>query len=261
MTGAALEIILRRDRLVVAASLAGLTALSWAYLLWLAAGMHMDSGMVMAPAYQPWGATRFAFMFAMWAVMMVGMMTPSASPMILLYARVGRQARRRGRSLAATGYFAGGYLLTWTVFSLAATAGQWLLEYSLLLSPRMSSTSGVFSGMVLIGAGIYQWSSLKEACLRHCQSPLVFIQRHGGFRPDAIGSLRTGFRHGLYCIGCCWAIMALLFVGGVMNILWIALIAGFVLLEKILPSAQWLPSGAGVVMVVTGAWLLVASMF
>lgn len=258
MTGSALEATLRRDRLVVGASLIAVTVVAWFYLLWLGHSMGMDGGMVMAPAYQPWDATRFVFMFVMWAIMMVGMMTPSTAPMILLYARVGRQAERQGRPLAATGFFAGGYLLAWTVFSLTATGGQWALEHALLLSPVMASTNGTFSALLLIAAGVYQWSSLKNACLEHCQSPLVFIQRHGGFRRDVTGSLILGFRHGIYCIGCCWALMALLFVGGVMNFLWIAGIAAFVLLEKVLPTGRWVPRVTGTALVAAGAWLLVA---
>lgn len=256
MTGSALEASLRRDRSVVGAALAALVALAWSYLLWLGHDMGMNAGAAVAPAYQPWDATRFAFMFVMWAVMMVGMMMPSAAPMILLYTRVGRLAERHGKPLAATGFFAGGYLLAWTVFSLAATFGQWGLEYVLLLSPMMVSTSGIFSALVLISAGIYQWSPLKDACLEHCQSPLVFIQRHGGFQRHPAGSLSIGFQHGIYCIGCCWALMTLLFVGGVMNFLWAAGIAAFVLLEKVLPGVHWLPRFAGAALVAAGTWLL-----
>lgn len=256
MTGTALEAVLRRDRLVVAASLAALTTLSWAYTLYLAAGMEVHAGMAASPAYHPWDATRFVFMFVMWAVMMVGMMTPSAAPMILLYARVGRQASQQGRSLAATGYFAGGYLLAWTVFSLAATGAQWALEYGLLLSPVMAATSRFFGGLLLVAAGIYQWTPIKDACLTHCQSPLAFIQSHGGFRRDAVGSLKMGFGLGLYCVGCCWALMALLFVGGVMNLLWIAGLAIFVLLEKLIRQGVWLQRTVGLGLIAAGAWLL-----
>jgi len=260
VTSGGLEALLRRDRLIVAAALAAITALSWAYLLWLAGAMGMDAGMAMAPALRPWDLTRFEYMFVMWAVMMVGMMTPSAAPMILLYARVGRQARERGKPLAATAWFAAGYLLAWTAFSLAATLGQWALERALLLSPMMASTSATFGGLLLIAAGIYQWTPAKNACLRRCQSPLQFIQAHGGFRRDAPGSLAVGFHHGLYCVGCCWALMALLFVGGVMNLLWIAAIAIFVLVEKLIPPARWLPRAAGAALTAAGAWYLVAAL-
>lgn len=269
MADTALETVLRRDRAIVGVALAILTAFAWAYILWLAGSMDMsgmsmsDTGMdsMAAPALQPWGTTEFLLMFVMWAVMMIGMMTPSAAPMILMYARVGRDAARKGKPLAATGFFAGGYLLAWSVFSLFATIGQWALESALLLTPTMVSASNVFSGLVLVAAGFYQWTPLKDACLANCQAPLFFIQRHGGFRRDAVGSLRVGFSHGLYCIGCCWALMAVLFVVGVMNLLWVAAIAMFVLAEKIVPAGHVLSRIAGAVLILAGGWLLAANAF
>src|ERR1700730_717341 len=211
-----------------------MTAFAWCYILWLAAdmdmgGMDMDgfrmipAGIaIMAPTSAPWSAMELALVFAMWAVMMVGMMMPSTAPMMLLYARVGRQAADAGKPLAATGWFAGGYLLAWIGFAFLATAAQWMLERASLLTPMMQSASDMLGGLVLITAGLYQWMPLKDACLRHCRAPLQFIQQHGGFRPDALGSVLIGVKHGGYCVGCCWALMALLFVGGVMNVLWIA---------------------------------------
>lgn len=267
MTDSTLETVLRRDRAIVATSLAAVTALAWFYILWLVHAMHAAGmggvtaalGAAMHAAPRAWSNADFVAMFVMWSVMMVGMMTPSATPMILLYARVGRQAAARGRPLAATGFFAGGYLLAWTVFSLAATIGQWALSHSLLLTPMMSSASGMFSGLVLVAVGVFQLTPLKEACLRHCRAPLQFIQHHGGFRRDPRGSLAIGFRHGLYCVGCCWALMCLLFVGGVMNLLWIAMISIFVLAEKLVRSGGWLPRTTGGMLVAGGLWVLGAS--
>ncbi|WP_028035106.1 DUF2182 domain-containing protein [Chelativorans sp. J32] len=280
MTGTVLETVLRRDRIVVAGALAAVTALAWSYIFWLSGSMRMEGGSadadmsgmtmpdtmmgpgsVMMPEIHSWSGAEFAFVFAMWAVMMVGMMTPSAGPMILIYAGVGRQAALKGRPLAATGFFAGGYLLAWAAFSLFATMGQWGLEKALLLTPAMASASHVLSGMILVVAGLYQWTPQKDACLANCQAPLIFIQRNGGFRRDAFGSLRLGFKHGLYCIGCCWALMALLFVGGVMNILWIAAIAIFVLAEKILPSGRILTRVAGAALIAAGIWLVATPYF
>jgi predicted metal-binding membrane protein len=268
MTETMLEIILRRDRIIVAAALAALTALAWTYVLSLAADMDMGGmGMtgfrmvpagigMMAPALAPWQAIEFVYVFAMWAVMMVGMMTPSAAPMILIYARVGRQASARGKPFAATGWFATGYLLAWVGFALVATAAQWALDRTALLDPKMASASQVFGGIVLIAAGIYQWTPLKDRCLAHCQSPLLFIQRQGGFHRDPSGSLRLGLRHGAYCVGCCWVLMALLFVGGVMNVLWIAIISAFVLIEKMMPVGRLISRIAGVGFVAAGTWLV-----
>ncbi|WP_048648358.1 DUF2182 domain-containing protein [Nitratireductor soli] len=277
MASSALETTLRRDRLVVGAALAALTVFAWVYILWLVqemAGMPMleapmpgmampgmdgaggSAGGMIAMALRPWTGADFTFMLVMWAVMMVGMMTPSAAPMILLYARVGRQAAADGRPFAATGFFAGGYLLAWVGFSLLATIGQWALVRGLLLTPMMASASAAFSGLVLVAAGLFQWTPLKEACLRQCQAPLAFIQRHGGFRRDPAGALAIGLRHGFYCIGCCWALMALLFVGGVMNVLWIAAIAIFVLAEKVLPAGWPVSRLAGAALVAAGLWVL-----
>ena len=268
MVGAALEALLRRDRAIVTAALIVLTALAWSYLLWLVADMSMGgmdmSGFRMVPAgiglmkptTAPWNAIEFAFVFAMWAVMMIGMMTPSAAPMILLYARVGGQAANTAKSLAATWWFTAGYLLVWTAFAFAATFAQWVLERGSLLTPAMAGSGGVFGGIVMIAAGLYQWLPLKDACLRQCQAPWLFIQRHGGFRGDAPGSLLLGARHGIYCVGCCWVLMALLFVGGVMNVLWIAAITIFVLAEKVVPAGRALSRIAGLGFLAWGAWLL-----
>ena len=198
-------------------------------------------------------------MFVMWAVMMVGMMTPSAAPMILIYARVGRQVALGQPPFVASAWFAGGYLLAWVAFSLIATSGQWAIERAGLLSPTMASVSNTFGGLTLIAAGLYQWTPFKDACLRQCQAPLQFIQRHGGFRADARGSLALGVRHGAYCVGCCWMLMALLFVVGVMNVLWIALVMIFVLLEKVLPTGRLISRISGAGFIAAGVWMMIGA--
>jgi predicted metal-binding membrane protein len=269
--GGAFEAVLRRERAVVIAALAILTALAWMDLAWLADDMAMGgmdmSGFRMIPAGQglmmpagaPWQPIEFAYVFAMWAVMMIGMMTPSVAPMILIYARVGKQADMSGQPFAASAWFAAGYLVAWTAFSLAATFAQWALQRAALLTPMMESASNVLGGVMLIAAGVYQWTPVKEACLSYCQAPLTFIMRHGGFRREATGALTLGFRHGLYCIGCCWAFMLLLFVGGVMNLLWIAALAMLVLFEKTVPFGKSVSRVAGVAFIAMGAWLLLHS--
>jgi predicted metal-binding membrane protein len=269
MTDTALEAVLRHDRTVVIAALAIITALAWTDLAWLADDMAMG-GMdmtgyrmipagrgLMMPADAPWQPIEFGYVFVMWVMMMIGMMMPSAAPMILIYARVGRQAAVQGKPFAASGWFAGGYLLAWTIFSLVATSAQWALERAALLTPMMESASNKLGAAALILAGVYQWTPLKEACLSHCRSPLLFIQQHGGFRREPFGALALGFRHGIYCIGCCWALMALLFVGGVMNLLWIAVLAILVLLEKIVSFGRLVARIAGLCFFVSGVWLLV----
>jgi predicted metal-binding membrane protein len=264
-----LEAVLRRDRAIIIAALSVLTVLAWVDLVWLANDMAMG-GMdmtgfrmipagqrLMMPASEPWKPIEFGYMFAMWTVMMFGMMAPSVAPMILIYARVGRQALTDGKPFAAAAWFAGGYSLAWTGFSLAATSAQWALERATLLTPMMVSASKILDGVVLIVAGLYQWTPLKEVCLSHCQAPLTFILRHGGFRSDGSGALTLGLRHGLYCIGCCWALMALLFVGGVMNLFWIAALAILVLLEKVIPSGQIIARFAGLTFIAGGGWMLI----
>lgn len=214
------------------------------------------SDIVGTPAIAPWSPPEFGFVASMWIAMMVGMMTPSAAPMILLYARVGRSAAAQGKPFASAAWFAGGYLLAWATFAVAATGAQWLLEQVLLIAPMMGPASRIAGGIILIIAGLYQWTPLKDACLGQCRAPLSFIQQHGGFQRSTVGSLRLGVQHGLYCIGCCWALMALLFVGGVMNPLWICGIVALVLVEKLVPAARWVPRAAGVALALSGIWLL-----
>ncbi len=262
----ALETVLRRDRAVVLGALAALTVLAWADILWLADDMAMG-GMdmtgfrmipagrgLMMPASEPWRPIEFGYVFVMWVVMMIGMMTPSVAPTILIYARVGRQAAMQGKPFAATAWFAAGYLTAWMVFSLAATTMQWLLERAALLTPMMESASARLGGVVLIAAGVYQWTPFKDNCLSACQAPLAFILSHGGFRSDPAGALAVGFKHGFYCIGCCWALMMLLFVGGVMNIGWIAVLAILVLLEKVLPFGRVVAKVAGAALIAVGVF-------
>jgi len=262
-----LEAVLRRDRAVVVAALACVTALAWADLVWLANDMWMGgmdmTGFRMIPAGQgwmmpvnaPWRPIEFGAVFVMWVVMMIGMMTPSVAPMILIYARIARQPASEGRPIAASAWFALGYLLSWTGFSLAATFAQWALERAALLTPMMESASNILGAAVLIIAGLYQWTPFKDACLSYCQTPLGFIIRYG-FRREATGALALGFRHGLYCIGCCWTMMVLLFVAGVMNLFWIAVLSALILVEKVTPLGRLVPRLAGIAFIAGGVWLL-----
>jgi predicted metal-binding membrane protein len=279
-----LEAALRRDRIVVVLALLATAALAWGYVLYLAAQMSvgmeavptmaddmssidmsgmdmsgMDMSAAVMPDFRPWAVTDFAFIFVMWAMMMVAMMTPSVAPMVLLYAMVGRKARTDGKPFAASGWFFTGYAIVWVGFSFLATGAQWLLASTSLLTPMMATADSTIGGMVLIFAGLYQWTPMKDACLRQCQSPIAFLSSHGGFRADSEGALSLGIKHGTYCLGCCWALMALLFVGGVMNIAWIGGIAVLILLEKILPYGRWVSRVAGVVIGLLGVWFLLTS--
>ena len=228
-----LHALLRRDRALVLGSLVAVIVLAWAYLI-LGAGIEMDEMdmgggqiMMMAP---PRTVSYTALIFLMWAIMMVAMMLPSAAPTILLVTAL---ARDRIAPVAVP--FACGYVLVWTGFSLAATALQFGLDRAGALSETMATNSAALAGVVLIVAGGYQWTPLKQACLRHCRSPLAFLLRR--WRQGAWGAVTNGMRHGLFCLGCCWMLMVLLFVGGLMNLLWIAALALLVLIEKTFPGA------------------------
>lgn len=268
------EALLRRHRAVSIGALVLLAVIAWIWLL-AGAGMGMDplvslspfsaskpamSGMTMdrgmSVAMQPamaWSASRFALTFSMWWTMMVAMMLPSAAPTILLYARAAVQGQAQLRP--ATESFLAGYLLAWGGFSLAATLLQLILERIGLLAPMMmASESRFLSGAILIAAGIYQLGPLKDVCLRHCRNPAQFLSHH--YRPGRAGALRMGMLHGAWCVGCCWLLMALLFVGGVMNLAWIALLTLIVAAEKILPSGRAVSIAGGAVFVAWGAAML-----
>jgi predicted metal-binding membrane protein len=244
----------------VLVGLGGITVAAWVYVLLSARRMASESPDMMddsmAPMMgamtrvQPWTATEFGLRLAMWAVMMVAMMVPTAAPMTLLYAAVARKAAAP-HPLASTSVFVTGYISIWTIFSLVATMAQHALDRAALLSPMMVSTSTVFGAALLIAAGVYQLTPLKNACLKNCRAPAHFLSRY--WRTGNLGAFHMGLRFGAYCVGCCWILMGLLFVGGVMNLLWIAAIAIFVLLEKTFPFGEVGGRIAGVAMILVGA--------
>ncbi len=238
--------------IVILAGLAAIVALCWWYLFEMAAGMGMMALGDMV-AFKTWTVPYFFMMLVMWSVMMVAMMIPSATPMIMLYRRVAVKNRQAGALLGVL-LFAGGYVVIWTGFSALATAMQWALEQVALLNPMMRSQSLVFSGAVLLIAGLYQWSPWKRACLRHCRGPIFFITQQ--WRPGPGGAFRMGLVHGAYCVGCCSTLMALLFVGGVMDLTVVALIAIVVLLEKVLPGGEQLAKALGVLSILGGIYIL-----
>ena len=260
-----LERLLRHDRAVVAVALFSTAAIAWISLLRAPLGMDGSAagtdaampGMSM-PSVHAWSALDVLSLFLMWATMMVAMMLPSAAPMILLVATIHRRRRERASPAVPTVIFAAGYLVVWTGFSAAAALTQWGLHQTALLSPAMASTSPVFSGALLILAGAYQWLPIKSACLSRCRSPLGFLGSE--WREGVAGTVVMGLRHGLFCLGCCWALMALLFVAGVMNPLWVAAIAGLVLLEKVTRLGPGVGRLAGLALVAWGAWMLVKAL-
>lgn len=259
----AIEQLLRRDRWLTSAGLFALVVLAWAHTT-AGAGMGMDAwqmtslvlfphaaGMDMAPTV--WTPAYFVLVIAMWWTMMVAMMTPSAAPTILLFAHVHRHAQRRGAfvTLAPTAPFVAGYLAVWLFFSLLATGLQFALESAGLESAMgMGSQSRWLSATVLVAAGLYQFSPLKDACLSQCRSPFAFLTRY--WQPGSMGAFRLGLRHGAYCLGCCWVLMILLFVGGVMNLAWIAGLTVLVMAEKWLAPGRAVARAVGVLLIVWG---------
>jgi len=220
------------------------------------AGMRMSHLQMMGEGFAPWTPTLAANLFIMWFVMMVAMMTPSAAPVLLLYMGVARHAAGRGHRFASALWFFAGYLAAWALFSAAATLAHWLLESLAMLTPAMQPASRPLSAAVLLAAGLWQLLPVKDACLARCRAPLLFIQQRGGFQPGAAAALRLGVTHGLYCVGCCWLLMLVLFVVGVMNLLWIAGLMILVLVEKLAPGGRWIARAAGVAALFAGAWML-----
>jgi len=271
-----LESVLRRDRLVVVIALVAVIVLSWAYIL-AGAGMGMSAfemtqSVGVSDSTQPsmqemstggtaadslmatgtWTVGYAVVIFLMWWVMMLGMMLPSAAPLLLLFARMMR--KEKGAPYVPTGVFALGYVVMWAAFSAIATGAQWGLEASGLLSGIMVGTSAVLAAALLIAAGVWQLTPLKNACLRHCRSPIGFLSAH--WRPGPTGAFRMGLVHGAFCLGCCWFLMALLFYGGVMNLYWIIGLALYILIEKLLPAGVRIGQLTGVALIAWGAVLL-----
>lgn len=251
-----LEQLLRKPEHLILTGIAGTVVLCWMYLV--PTSLDMYSGMDGLAAWMmqsTWDVRYFILMFLMWAVMMAGMMLPSAAPTILMYGAVIRKRSQPQQPVVRSYAFTGGYLLAWMGFSLGATVLQWLLAEVALLSPMMEAAHPLFAAGILITAGVYQWMPFKQACLTQCRSPMAYLSRH--WHSGVAGALRMGIEHGLYCLGCCWALMLLLFFGGVMNLIWIAGITFFVLLEKLAPFGSWTSRISGILLVAVGIGVLV----
>ena len=258
-----LESLIRRDRAIALAGLAALSLLAWgATLAFARASGHasmpgMVAGIAM-PSLAVWHAADLLGLFAMWAVMMIAMMLPSTAPVAILVLGVLR--RRHGARLpfAATGAFLGGCVLIWLGYSAAATLAQWALHSAALLAPDAMRAKPLAAGVLLLGAGVYQWTPFKRACLAHCRSPIHFFTTE--WREGVPGALVMGLRHGTWCVGCCWLLMALLFVAGVMNLAWVAVLAALVLLERAAPAGPLIGRLAGVGLFGWGIWLALAGL-
>lgn len=244
-----------RDRAIVFASLVAITAVAWLYVLKLAHDMAgMDNMPNMPNMAMETGAGSFVLTAVMWIVMMIGMMLPSATPMILLFTMVQRkQGTHPARSIGA---FIAGYLLVWGGFSLLAAALQTVLVEMALLSPLLTPVSKWTAGAAFLLAGVYEFSAIKNRCLTLCVNPLRFVTSY--WRPGVSGALRMGIVHGAFCLGCCWVLMLLLFAVGVMNLIWVALLAALVLLQKVLPHGRLTTSVTGGAMLLAGVALMLA---
>ena len=252
-----LESALRSDRTPTMVLLIALPLVSWMWIVVMARDMY--GPMTGASAWMMtavWDVPHLALLWAMWAVMMVGMMLPSASPLLLLYGSVARRSATGASASSRQIYaLAAGYLAVWAVFSLGATALQRLLAMLLYISSMMEVTSPVVGAALLLIAGVYQLTPIKQACLRTCQSPLGFLMSR--WRTGVAGAFRMGVEHGALCVGCCWALMLLLFVGGVMNLAVIAVLTAVVAFEKLTPFGAQGARISGVVLIAAAAWMLV----
>jgi len=235
--------VISRDSLVIASCIVFISALAWTYLV------HLSSQKMTMPMTTSWTGADFFFTFAMWSVMMIGMMSATAFPVLSLFSSM--QKNRTGHALHKTVLLFGlGYLIMWVGFSVVAAFAQWGLHEAALLSPKMATTSSVLGGAVLLLAGAYQLTPTKGACLRQCQSPLGFLMTN--WREGARGALVMGLKHGKYCLGCCWALMCVLFVVGVMNLAWVVALTAFILIEKFGRSGSYVARLGGVAMIAAG---------
>lgn len=250
------DAVIRRDRNIVLAGLAAIVLVAVMYTINMAqASGDMASTMMHQHDHAPQGIDSFWSLFVMWTVMQVAMMSPTAVPMILMHTKVERSRHPDRSPVGRTTIFFLGYVIVWTTFSAVLALVQAALQSSALLLPRMAGVSPWLAGGVLVAAGLFQFSRLKEVCLSHCRSPVTYFMLE--WRTGRSGALLMGLKHGLYCAGCCWALMLLLFVAGVMNLLWMAVITALVLIEKVLPNGALIGRIAGAGMVIWGIGLIV----
>ena len=249
-----LESIVQRDRLVLLSALVGISAIAWAYTIVLSGDAGHAAHATILAEPRIWTGTDLAMTFGMWTVMMLAMMLPTVAPMVLSLAEISRGQSVPASPVAPATGFLLGYAIVLTAFSLFAAVAQWGFHQAAWTSMTGESTNRVFAGVVLLGAGAFQFSRLKDACLHRCRSPLWFLMTQ--WRPGTLGGIKMGIAHGRFCIGCCWALMALMFIGGSMNLLWTAGLALFMLAEKAMPAGRAIGRIAGAGLVVWGAGVL-----
>lgn len=251
-----LEAAWKRDRAILSGLLLGIGGIAWLYLIRMTAASgdaHTGHAMTTLQALS-WGAWDLLMAFSMWSVMMVAMMLPVVTPWLLVYSRTLREKDPRPTPFPKAGFFLLGYLAIWMAYSGLATIGQWGLHAAALLSPGLAGTSPVLGGALLLSAGVYQLTPFRDACMAHCRSPLGFFLT--SWKDGRFGAFSMGFRHGLYCVGCCWALMALSFAFGVMNLLWMAGLTAFLLVEKVASVGPRMSKATGWLLAGCGLWML-----
>ncbi len=241
--------LLRQSEILTAIGLVSVA--SWAFVAWMTLDMSHPFVRSMMPLDTAWSGETVAAVGAMWGCMMVAMMLPAAAPMILTFDSLERGRARAGRATARSLVFAGAYLLVWAGYSALAVGAQWGLQASSLLTPMIVSNSQWLTAGLLILAGLYQLTPLKQACLKRCRTPTGFLMAE--WREGTRGALAMGLRHGLYCAGCCWALMLLLFAAGAMNPVWIVLLTLVVALEKWPRLPAWIALAFGAILLAAGA--------
>ena len=247
--------LLKRDKAAVLICLTLVTAAAWAYMIRMAidmsgAGMDMNS-----PCMMTWEPNDILMVFIMWSIMMVAMMLPSVVPMALILVSVNRRRRQTKDPLIPTGLFLGAYIAVWTGFSALATLAQWGLHAAAMLSHSMAISSPLLGGAMLLASGVFQWTPFRDACMKHCRSPMGFVLTE--WREGKRGALFMGLKYGTFCVGCCWMLMTLSLVLGVMNMLWMAALTVLMFWEKVVsPKSIWLSRAAGLSLIVWGLWVM-----
>lgn len=246
-----LEKILKNDRLIIIAGIAVVSLISWTYM----AKMTVTTGsLISVHAAHAWQINDLVSHFMMWLVMMVAMMLPTAGPMVLTFAFISRDRRQNQQPYVKTSIFVMGYLIVSVGYSLLVTLLQWWLHHHALLTSIGASNSNLFTGALLVAAGVFQWSKIKQACLRFCRNPFNFLMVN--WKGGIPGAWHMGIKHGLLCAGCCWALMLLMFVGGVMNLLWMIVITTIILIEKVAPRGDIFAKAAGVALAAIGIYFI-----
>lgn len=255
-----LKAVVRRDSTLVISSIASISLVAWLYLVFshgATTSLHMGTAIARS-APGPWGVRDVVFTFAFWTLMMIAMMAPATIPLVFRFATIQRERAGQQSPLGRTGVFFLAYLLVWTAYSGLAAVCQWGLRSAALLSPMLVRAHPLVSGMLLLTAGVFQFTPLKDACLRRCRSPLGFFLNE--WREGTRGAFFMGLKHGSTCVVCCWALMSLMFVVGVMNLLWMALLTVFVLVEKIAPGRRWVCRISGGLLLTWGVWMLAGTL-